>query len=239
MTDRFNIIPVKDHEPDHPEAIVTGPLSEMMACISVAALNEKLVALGEELAARARELDEREAQLNELATSIVDTGSRVADTGSRVADSFEKARALSVKREAAERERRDRQRVAAMLDALPDPDAPATLGDDGDLEIKHKPDPEKYGAGNEAEPNEQTDDEEEKPPKAALSYGPVKKPPLLSYVKSERMSQEGHDAESGDPMPFNPNAPGETEKPEPGPDPGTILYPRRPGIPQPTSTSLW
>jgi hypothetical protein len=39
-------------------------------------------------------------------------------------DSFEKARAISQRRAHAEAQRRDQQRVQAMLDALPDPDNP-------------------------------------------------------------------------------------------------------------------
>jgi hypothetical protein len=39
-------------------------------------------------------------------------------------DSFEKARAISQRRAEAEQQRRDRQRVQAMLDQLPDPDDP-------------------------------------------------------------------------------------------------------------------
>jgi hypothetical protein len=91
-------------------------------------------------------------------------------------DQFEKARAISAKRAEAERKARDAARVQRMLDELPDPDNPpystdpaerqASLRDqavegippakdpagaeletdDGDLEIKHKVDPERYGS---------------------------------------------------------------------------------------------
>jgi hypothetical protein len=56
-------------------------------------------------------------------------------------DHFEKQRAISEKRAHAEQQRRDRQRVAAYLDGLPDPDKP----DDGELTIHHKPDPAEHG----------------------------------------------------------------------------------------------
>jgi hypothetical protein len=56
-------------------------------------------------------------------------------------DSFEKQRAISAKRAEAEQKRRDRQRVQAYLDTLPDPDGP----DVGELTIHHKVDPAERG----------------------------------------------------------------------------------------------
>jgi hypothetical protein len=75
-------------------------------------------------------------------------------------DSFEKQRAISAKRAEAEQKRRERQRVQAYIDGLPDPDAPEPLllpvgkllsaalpgkEDDGELTIHHKVDPAERG----------------------------------------------------------------------------------------------
>jgi hypothetical protein len=139
MTDRFAIVPVPDNTDPPATAILVGPLDECLACISVATLNENLVAENERLSALAQSLDEREQALNardEQSTQLVH---KTVDAGTRIVDSFEKARALSMKRAEAEQQRRSRQRVAAMVDTWPDPDAPALASDEGELEVKHKP----------------------------------------------------------------------------------------------------
>ena len=85
-------------------------------------------------------------------------------------DAFEVRREEQQRLDEQEAEREQQRRVQAMLDALPDPDDP-DLGDptgipipptrdptgaelesdDGDLEIKHAKDPERYGPGSDDE----------------------------------------------------------------------------------------
>jgi hypothetical protein len=81
-------------------------------------------------------------------------------------DQFEKQRAISAKRAEAARKVAAQRQVQRYLDELPDPEDPDVLtypppgdltihepkppmdvGDDGDLEIKHAVDPERYDAG--------------------------------------------------------------------------------------------
>jgi hypothetical protein len=80
----------------------------------------------EELADEARSVAAR--YLSDAITRLVDR-----------LDSFKKQRALSMKRQEAEQQRRDRQRVRSYIDALPDPDEPEPepKDDEGELEIKH------------------------------------------------------------------------------------------------------
>jgi hypothetical protein len=127
----------------------------------------------------------------------------------------EEAKALAEQQEA--------ERIAAIAEELapiipPEGEQPLAAQDDGDLEIKHKVDPERCG-----------EDAEGTGP-VPLSYGTK---PALSYVKSEAEDPGRHD-----PLPFDPDAPGAVRDPEPGPEPGSRLYQGPPQHPQPTSVSL-
>ena len=116
-----------------------------------------------------QQLVTQQSELAEFATRLADTGSHLVNqveffTAREVADARRdakrKARRDAEKAEQSEREAQ--QRIQAELDALPDPDDPNPLehvsplgqqpapdpmgiGDDGDLEVKNAPDPDKYG----------------------------------------------------------------------------------------------
>jgi hypothetical protein len=107
-------------DPDGKE-IMSGPMSIIMEHLPDT--NARNAALDGMLrsAIDAVEAEERTNQARTAAAQILSDG--ITRLCSRM-DSFEKARALSMKRAEAEIQHRARQRVAAMLDALPDPDEP-------------------------------------------------------------------------------------------------------------------
>jgi hypothetical protein len=114
----------------------------------------------------------------------------------------------------AKAEQEEQERLAAIAAALapipgPNGEEPLAAPDHGDLEANAPVDPEERGY-----PASEEDDEGPVP----LTYGKLP----LSYVKGES---------STDPPPLAP--PG-----EPKPEPGSRLYPARPGIAQPTAISL-
>jgi hypothetical protein len=194
-------------------------------------------------AAEAVEAEERLAEAQASAVQMITDG--ITRLTTRM-DAYVARREAQRKADEEEEARQEQERIKAMFDALPDPDEPHSFdpkeretspadqdpegiipnpedptgtsiaGDDGELELKHAPDPDRYG---DADPEV----------KAALSYGKVP----LSYVKKHDEDPEGHD-----PIPFDPDAPGAVRDPEPGPEPGSRLYPPLPGVPQPVSISL-
>jgi hypothetical protein len=122
-------------------------------------------------------------------------------------------------REASKAEAEEQERLAAIAAELkpiigPDGELQITP-DDGELEIKHKTDPEKHGY-EVSDPSEEDNAEGTGP--VPLSYGTK---PSMSYVKSE----------GTDPMPIAP--PGEPE-----PEPGSRLYDGPPKVGQIPDISL-
>jgi hypothetical protein len=128
----------------------------------------------------------------------------------------------------AHEEEQETERVAAIAEELapiipPEGEQTIATPDDGELEIKHEVDPERYGPGEREDATPEV--------KAALSYGTGVP---LSYVPKRK--DEGQ--EGSDPIPFDPASPGEVDIPAPGPDPGSVLYPPHPQVAQPTAISL-
>jgi len=106
------------------EVIMTGSMNAIMERLpDTHARNDALESMLR-TAIDAVEAEERANVARAAATQILSDG--ITRLSARM-DSFEKARAISQKRAEAEAQRRGRQRVAAMLDALPDPDQPYSL----------------------------------------------------------------------------------------------------------------
>jgi hypothetical protein len=122
-----------DSHPPPPEAIVIGPLSEVMGCIS---LSE---AAGNLLAAEERLANEKQ-QLVQLAQKLVGVVPHIekfiaaeeALEAERVAKETEQTR-----RDEEEAEREEQEELQKYLDALPDPDDPATHHNTLDLAVEN------------------------------------------------------------------------------------------------------
>jgi hypothetical protein len=219
-------------DPDGQE-IMNGPMSAIMERLPDTQARNSALEEAVHAAVEAVQAEERATEARACAAQII------TDTVTRLTtrlDAYIAHQEEQQRRDAEEAERKEQEEIQSMLDQLPDPDAPerttdqdpegilpdpddptgtSIAGDDGDLTLKAPVDPEKYG------PVEEDADPEVK---AALSYGKVP----LSYVKK-------HDS---DPLPFDPDAPGASEVPPTGPEPGSIMDPPKPGIPQPVSISL-
>jgi hypothetical protein len=124
MAERYGIFEIAKDDTPVGGPYLVGPLSECLACISMAGLNEKLIETNEQLSAREQALNEREQTFNEQSTQLAH---KLADSGTRIVDAFEKARAQSAKRAEAQRKRDEQRRVQRYMDELPDPDEPEEL----------------------------------------------------------------------------------------------------------------
>jgi hypothetical protein len=117
----------------------------------------------------------------------------------------------------------EQEEIQRTLDALPDPDSPDPLGaasDDGDLEIKHEVEAERYGS------QVEEDAEQVKP---VLSYGNTP----MSYIKKKDATADlPEDLEMRSPAPLGT---------DPVYDPAELAHPQDPKrqIPQPIAPSLW
>jgi hypothetical protein len=123
MTDQYAVAPLPPSGPEREalvrDAILIGSLNEFMSYLpQTAAREERENALAEAEQAQALTAEEQDEVRACTAQILVDGISRLSTR----LDAFEKARSLAAKRAQAEQERRDRQRVAAYLDGLPDPD---------------------------------------------------------------------------------------------------------------------
>jgi hypothetical protein len=117
-----------------------------------------------ETAIKAAEAEERADEARSVAARYLsDAITRLVDR----LDSFEKQRALSMKRQEAEQQRRDRQRVRSYIDTWPDPEEPEPepKDDEGELEPHQPVDPEKYRP-------EQDDAEGDLPPEVMKTVPP-------------------------------------------------------------------
>jgi hypothetical protein len=145
MPQRFAIVPVREHTSPPAEAIVVGSLDDVMEYIPQSMSRQEAEqirdAVGQALD-YARQVQDYEHSLKEQIQAFSDKC--LTSVGARI-DSFEKARAQSQRRAEAEQQRRDRQRVQAYLDGLPDIDEPEPLlldkGDGSELTMLHKPGP--------------------------------------------------------------------------------------------------
>jgi hypothetical protein len=103
------------------EVIMTGSMNAILERLpDTTARNDALDSMLK-IACDAVEAEEKLEDARACATKILHDG--ITRLSARM-DAFEKARALSQKRAHAEQQRRDQQRVQAMLDQLPDPDDP-------------------------------------------------------------------------------------------------------------------
>jgi hypothetical protein len=143
--------------------IMKGSMNTLMEHIpDTSARNDALTSMLQ-IACDAVEAEEKLEDARACAAKILSDG--ITRLCSRL-DQFEKQRALSAKRAEAARKEAAQRQVQRYMDELPDPDTPsdpdepeelysidpkereASLapGDDGDLEIKHAVDPERYGS---------------------------------------------------------------------------------------------
>jgi hypothetical protein len=141
MSQLFAIVPIPEHAAPPDNAIVVGTLDDVMTYIpqSISRQEAEQIrdAVGQALD-YARQVQQHEASLKEQIQTFSDKC--LTPVAARI-DSFEKERAISAKLAEAEQKRRDRQRVQAYIDGLPDIDDPEPWPDNGELTIKHKVDP--------------------------------------------------------------------------------------------------
>jgi vacuolar-type H+-ATPase subunit H len=223
-------------DPDGQE-IMAGPMSALMERLPDTHDRNAVLETAVRAAKEAVEAEQRLEDARACAAQII------SDTVTRLCSRLDAYVAHQEEQRRQDEEqalRQEQQRIQDELAALPDPDEPdpyafdgkereASLtgtGDDGDLEVRHKVEGERYGP---SEVEEDADPEV----KPALSYGRV----LLSYVKKH---DEDPDLRLTDPIPFDPDAPGAVKHdPHPGPEPDSRIAPPLPGIPQPTAISLY
>jgi hypothetical protein len=143
------------------DVIMTGSMNAIMERLPDTSARNDALSTMLDTAVRQVEAEERADAARACAVKHFCDG--VSRLSTRM-DQFEKARSLAAKRAEAERKARDTARVKRYLDELPDiddPDLDDPLGilppaqdptgttlaepDDGDLEVKHKVEPERYG----------------------------------------------------------------------------------------------
>ena len=119
------------------EVIMTGSMSAIMERLPDTHARNDAEHSMLETAIKAVEAEKRADEARSVAAQYLSDGiTRLVDR----LDSFEKQRALSMKRQEAEQQRRDRQRIRSYIDASPDPDEPGRepkADEGGELEIKH------------------------------------------------------------------------------------------------------
>jgi hypothetical protein len=227
--------------------IAHGALSSVMEHLPDTHARNDALSTMLDTAVKQVEAEERADEARACAAKILSDG--ITQLASRM-DAFEKQRAISMKRAHAEQQRRDRHRVAAMLDQLPDPDDPEPYSFDPTERVPTSTDQDPKGiipepadpTGTELENDDgeltikhevdpERHGEDAGPERAALSYANV---PMSYIKKKDEDLPPGHD-----PMPFDPAAPGAVDVPPTGFEPGSRLYQQpHPGIPQPISISL-
>jgi hypothetical protein len=106
MTDRFAIVPILDGQPVPPEAIVIGPLSEVMEYISQSIARE----------AAEQRLADRELQTAEAANRVVDVGAHLMDQVEALAAQKE-AEVRADRKRRADKARRDAENAAREREA--------------------------------------------------------------------------------------------------------------------------
>jgi hypothetical protein len=145
MTQLFALIPVPDAKSVPDNAVMWGTLEECLTGLDGTPSHQELLDIQAAIPPVIEQVNkfqkDREAFYGSLQQTI-----DACDRQNARLDSFEKQRAISAKRAEAEQKRRDRQRVAAYLDTLPDPDEPdppfaASEAGNGELTVLHKVDP--------------------------------------------------------------------------------------------------
>jgi hypothetical protein len=230
MTDRFAIVVVPDGQPLPPEAIVIGPLSEVLEYIRGTPAREE---------AEQRQAA-REQQVTEVANRIADVGTCLLDQIEALATQKEEQARLDAKQKA-DKARRDAEEAACTeaatireyLEANPEPGSavgePAALGDEspqagGELHPHAPVDKERF------DPVGENSEMETDAGGVPLSYPPIPE----SYIRGKR-------DQTGD-------LPGGVERRSPAPlgsdpvyDPAELAHPegRKHQVPQPTAVSLW
>jgi hypothetical protein len=130
----FAIVPVFDNRPPS-DAIVWGSISEVMEYIGQtsarAEAEQRIASARDQLKTDAKVLAQAQHQTLDVATKLTAMGHAMA------AAKEKQARKDAAAKKAAE-EAAEAKRVQDLLDRLPDPDRP----DDGELEIKHRPNTE-------------------------------------------------------------------------------------------------
>jgi hypothetical protein len=136
----FAIVPLEGKAP--PEAICIGPISEVFEYIGGSvARSEKEAQLAKAQRNVAETERAQDKNLGHMAQLLVD---RVEHLTTRM-DQFQARRTQRAERLQRAEEAAEAARIEAMLDALPDPDSPHALGDDGELTAVIPPtDPEKH-----------------------------------------------------------------------------------------------
>ena len=147
------------------DVIMTGSMSAIMERLPDTSARNDALSTMLDTAVKQVEAEEKLEDARACAAQILSDG--ITRLATRL-DAFEVRREEQQRLDEQEAEREQQRRVQAMLDALPDPDDP-DLGDptgiipptratgaelesdDGDLEIKHAKDPERYGPGSDDE----------------------------------------------------------------------------------------
>ena len=147
------------------DVIMTGSMNAIMERLPDTSARNDALSTMLDTAVKQVEAEEKLEDARACAAQILADG--ITRLTSRL-DAFEVRREEQQRLDEQEAEREQQRRVQAMLDALPDPDDP-DLGDptgiipptratgaelesdDGDLEIKHAKDPERYGPGSDDE----------------------------------------------------------------------------------------
>jgi hypothetical protein len=213
MTDRFAIVPVPDGQPLPPEAIMIGPLSEVLEYIRGTPAREE---------AEQRQIA-REQQVADVANRVADIGAHFMDEIEALAAEKEEQVRLEAKRKA-DQERQATEDAACeeaamlreYLETHPDPNAPA---DDGELEINEPPDKERYGGP----------EIEEDAGGVPLAYPPIP----TTYIKGT------HDQTGDLPAGVERRSPAPLGS-DPVYDPAELAHAKDPKqVPQPTAVSLW
>jgi hypothetical protein len=140
QAERFAIVPIEGKSP--PEAIVVGPMSEVMEYIGGSiARNEKEAKLAQ--AERdAANTAEYQAEVRACAVQILGDG--LTRLGERL-DAFEARKAERAEELERQEEEAQAEAIEEMLSGLPGPDNPSAMGDDGDFEAVIPPrDTEKH-----------------------------------------------------------------------------------------------
>ena len=185
------------------DVIMTGSMNAIMERLpdtSADALSTMLDTAVKQVEAEEKLEDARACAAQILADGITRLTSRL--------DAFEVRREEQQRLDEQEAEREQQRRVQAMLDALPDPDDPdlddrtgiippaqdptgAELeSDDGDLEIKHAKDTERYGPGSDDEgPGDLPRELEKDVPPPSGSYTDPKPDPLGGPEDPKQVTQ--------------------------------------------------
>jgi hypothetical protein len=181
MTQLFALVPIPAPKDVPDNAVMWGTLEECLTGLSGTPSNQELLDIQAAIPSMVEQLQQYEKDKSTFYGTVSDAASRLSDR----MDSFEKQRAISEKRAHAEQQRRDRQRVAAYLDTLPDPDRP----DNGELTIKHKLDPSAHGYTFDPDDPETWPEEDDAGLDGSIITRPANSPAQLAYPPDRNTRQ--------------------------------------------------